>query len=91
MKIIGTYNDGFIVTVSYDEIANLIGFHSAYSDKANIRALKADNEIKVHAMYTQLYYLSDIKRKLSDARKSLLECAETIHETTNSVPVVTAG
>lgn len=85
VKIIGTTQEGYILSASLEEIANLLGFYSAYDDKAKVRDLKSGTEIKISGLYQHLYALSSMKKKLGEAQSALRECADRI---TPVVPVV---
>lgn len=60
MKIIGKSDGGYIIEASSSEVANLIGFYSAY--RANMPKVGAT--IDVHSMYQQLYKLSHMQYDL---------------------------
>ncbi len=89
MKVIGITQNGFILESSRDEVANLIGFYSAYSDKAKINDLKTGTEIKVSDMYSQLYGIAAIRRKITDAQKELRAAADKLDPVVPILPVIT--
>ncbi len=88
MTIIGKTTNGFIITAGSDEIANLIGFHYA-SSKSGVESMKVGAEIKVSAMYQQLYTLNYQKRKLADAQKTLRQTADLLTPVIPIMPEIT--
>ena len=76
MKIIGKTNGGWILTASRTEVANLVGYYSAYDDGAT--KLKSGDEINVADMYRQLYYLANHQEELSKLSQYLIEVANQL-------------
>lgn len=77
MKIIGVTEKGYIIDANADEIANLTGYYSEYSEKFN-KKLKAGDEIKVDEMYKQLYHLSKKRTELAQTVKTLRNLADLL-------------
>lgn len=88
MKIIGVTTNGFILESSRDEVANLLGFYSGYSEKAKVGELKSGAYIKVAEMYSQLYQLAGAKKKIVEAQKQLREVADRLDPLVPIIPVV---
>lgn len=63
MKIIGKSDGGYIIEASSSEVANLIGFYSAYTNMPS-NMPKVGATIDVHSMYQQLYKLSHMQYDL---------------------------
>ena len=76
MKIIGTTENGFIIDADTNEIAKLVGYHSKYTD--SFKKPKVGDEIKVDAMFNQLYTLANKKHDLSQTVKALRNIAELL-------------
>lgn len=75
MKIIAKTNSQFVITASHDEVANLIGYYSAYQGVLP----KEGDDIKVNDMYKQLYKLRRLRgtiSAISTEAKNLLEVIE---------------
>jgi hypothetical protein len=78
MKIIGESTESFIIEASKNEVANLLGYYSKYSDRKP--PVVVGNEIKINEMYTQLYELSRRKDDLKKMHDSLIEYASYLLE-----------
>ena len=74
-----TDRDGFVVSISTDEMANLLGHysgHSMYRDgKLNLRV---GDEVKVSKMYGQLLSLAVNQGKLREMATQLMDHARVI-------------
>jgi hypothetical protein len=77
MKVIGTTVNGFILEATNDEVANLIGFHSSYSDGFP-RKIESGTVINVSPMYRHLYALSAAERSLADMASKLRTAADLV-------------
>lgn len=73
MKIIGNSASGFLIEIHKDELANLQGFHSAYSEgfKCTIGASVPMSEI-----YADARIILDTHREAADAAKRLRSAGE---------------
>jgi hypothetical protein len=78
MKIIGKTENGFVLIASADEVANLIGYHSKYSDAKAVRDLDVGSEIRVAEMYRHLSRLGHAKQEISDMAAKLRAAADLI-------------
>lgn len=77
MKIIGETSDGYILTASKDEISNLIGYYSAYSNKYENKVF-IGSVINVADMYKKLYDLDRNKDELEKTAKTLRTLADML-------------
>lgn len=57
MKIIGTTVSGYLLEANKNEVANLIGYYNEYDQREKGKSLHIEDEIKIDAMYKQLYNL----------------------------------
>jgi len=85
VKIIGESRDRFIIEATRDEASNLVGYCSRYNH--GTQPLQVGDEIRVAAMFKQLYELREIDRRLSDARLQILRAAAALEQV---VPVIPA-
>ena len=69
MKIIGTSEQGLLLTATPNEVAQLLGHYSPYADKCP--KLSPGLVFNVSAMYERLTRLSQSQNKLDGARKVL--------------------
>ena len=69
MKIIGQTAEGFLLSATEDEVYNLVGYYSRYSDGA--KKLKPGDEINIGAMFMQLYRLRDYEKQVHELRMKL--------------------
>ena len=78
MKIIGKTERGFILESSEDEVANLIGHYSAYTNVDGCPKLNMGDIICVHSMYKQLYDIKHKAGELSKISKTLRQVADLV-------------
>lgn len=78
MKVIGKTESGFILSAEKNEIANLIGYYSGYSE--GLPKLSVGSEIDVHSMYQQLYVLSAHNKSIKDVQKKLSDIVSGLDE-----------
>lgn len=90
MKIIGISKNGFILEAEENEVSKLIGYGSIYSDGVREK-LKVGAEIKVAAMYGQLYDLSREQDRLKDIASKLRTAADLIGTLPDPLTLVTVG
>jgi len=86
VEIIGKARRGFILEADEDEVYNLIGYYSKYSDKAP--RLEVGDTINVSDMYNQLYNLKSAERCLASTAKELRSIADYLEVVK---PVTTAN
>ena len=75
MLVIGENKDGYILSISNSEMANLLGSYSEYEDGGRP---KVGEDINISGMYRFLYELSHHKREIEKQRKELLSMAEKL-------------
>lgn len=75
MKIIGESQSGFILQASKEEVSNIAGHYSNYSEgfRANVGV-----EIPIAEMYHNLRALANSKRALEEAGKVLHSIADSL-------------
>ena len=81
MKVIGTTKRGFLLDASDDEIANLIGYHSAYTVKSKFlkrEVVNVGDEIQIGEMYKSLTELVGKVKTMEQIRASLLAVAASM-------------
>lgn len=83
MKIIGTsgsqYAPGYIVELSADEMANLVGYSFAYSfDQKGRKKPATGDTVNIAAMYKNLRELASTKTQFDQAKKILLAIADNL-------------
>lgn len=83
MKILATSYNRVILDASKDELANLIGFYSQFT-----KLPQPGDEIKVDAMYMQMYTLASMADRMKSVHRELLQMAEALKEIEAYVPVV---
>lgn len=76
MKVVGRTREGFILTATQNELANLLGYY--YGGADGCPALDSLDEIKVSEMYDQLYRLASKKDALSKVAGDLEELANLL-------------
>jgi len=86
MIIIGKTSDGFVVTATNSEMANLIGYYYD-SAESKVGSMKTGDVINIHAMYKQLYALSGARKKITEAQKSLREMADSLERVAPVIPL----
>lgn len=75
MKIIAHTENGMILQAEKQEVARLIGFHSAYRCE---KQLAIGAEIQVNAMYDQLYKIRNLKHNIKLIEANAAELLESI-------------
>jgi hypothetical protein len=88
VKIIGENPDGFIVSMSADDAANLLGYYSKYNPGAQV-ALRVGDEVQIHAMYSQLRELAQMHTQLEAARRMLESITRQLQLVPPLIPKVT--
>lgn len=78
MKIIGYTEKGYLLDATKEEIANLIGFYSTYSEEFVKKFLGIGSEINVSGMYKQLYELTGKHDYIERAKDNLKQCIELL-------------
>jgi hypothetical protein len=78
MKIISEGKECFMVQVSRNEMANLLGYY--YSGVDGYVAPKEGQEVQVSAMYQHLYTHKDLLSRLKKSAKELREYANAIEK-----------
>ncbi len=69
MKVIGTTKDGYMITATRDEVANLLGFY--FGGQEGCPRIAPGDEIETAGMFHQLYDLARKKDSLTDVAKEL--------------------
>jgi hypothetical protein len=82
MKIIGETKDGYILSATKTEAANVVGVYSEYSDNARFRI---GDELVVSRAYRRIYELSNNKDSLKTVCKQLHAMAELLEPVTDVV------
>ncbi len=88
MRVIGKTDGGMILEATNSEIANLIGYYSDYSKTAKVHELKPGSEIKVGAMFMQLYQLQGKQGELKKLQDALREAADKLTPVIPVIPVI---
>lgn len=83
MKIVANTNFGFLVEMSYEEVANIKGYYSSYENREKQRRLTIGDEIKIAEMYKQLYALDNDKAKIHEYANQI----KTLTEALLQIPV----
>ena len=78
MKIIGYTEKGYMLDATKEEIANLIGFYSTYSEEYRKSSIGIGSEINVSGMYKQLYRLAESYEDIERAKDNLKRCIELL-------------
>ena len=81
MKVIGTTKHGFILEASDNEIANLIGYYSAYTVKSKFgkrEVVNVGDDIQIGAMYNCLTELVGKVKTMEQVRASLRAVAASM-------------
>ncbi len=77
MKIIGKNNDdGYFISATKREIANLIGYYNIYCCEEKKIRIDVGMEIHISEMYSQLHSLASAKSDLLACRTNLLTAAK---------------
>jgi hypothetical protein len=79
MKIIGQTEDGFLISASRDEIANLVGFYFGGAD--GCPQIKVGVEIPINKLWTRLYTLQQSEGIIRSLAQNLESFARDIKET----------
>ena len=69
MNIIGESTNGYVVTVSKDEMANLVGFFSSYDDA--FREVKAGSTLPISDVYKDARAILSAHKEAAEAAKKL--------------------
>lgn len=78
MKIIGRTEKGYILDATKEEVANLIGFYSAYEKDFRKKSIGIGSEINISGMYKQLYGLAVKHDDIEKAKDNLKRCIELL-------------
>ena len=78
MKIIGYTGKGYMLDATKEEVANLIGFYSTYSEEYRKSSIGIGSEINVSGMYKQLYRLAGSYEDIERAKDNLKRCIELL-------------
>lgn len=78
MKVIGETRDGFILEAKKDEVLNLIGYYSQYTDGRP--RIEVGSEIHIDKMYSQLRHLSFHKKEIMEMQARLRAAATLLDE-----------
>jgi hypothetical protein len=76
VKVIGKTESGFIIEASKEEIANLTGYHSSYSN--GYKSPLVGVEIQVSKMFRQLYDLEHNQPELQKVVNTLRGMADLL-------------
>ena len=80
MKVIGYTEKGYMLDATKEEIANLIGFYSTYSEEYRKSSIGIGSEINVSAMFKQLYDLHWRHDDVEKAKEKLRQCIDLLDE-----------
>lgn len=80
MKVIGYTEKGYMLDASKEEIANLIGFYSTYSEEYRKKSIGIGSEINVSGMFHQLYDLHWRHEDVEKAKENLRKCIDLLDE-----------
>ncbi len=86
MKVIGTAGEGYILSATRDEVANLIGYFSGY----DVKQLQVGDNIRIGSMYHQLRNLQNKRAELENIQKTLRMTADLLTAVQPLIPAVTA-
>ena len=81
MKVIGTTKTGFLLEATDNEVANLIGYYSAYTVKSKFsqrEVVNVGDNIQIHAMYNCLKELTGKLATMEQVRASLRAVAASM-------------
>ena len=81
MKIIGTTKQGFLLEATDNEIANLVGYYSAYTIKSKFNkreVVEVGDQIKVAEMYKSFDELVSKVKTMEQIRASLRAVAASM-------------
>ena len=76
MKIIGTRSKGYIVDVSEDELANIMGYRDRY--KFNGAYPRVGDDVKIEPVYKKFDQMRRNQKQLINLSKSLHTIAELV-------------
>ena len=82
MKIIGTTEKGFILEADEYETARLVGYYSPSDCRSG---LKVGAEIKVNAMFEQLYAIKQLRRNIKEIVDNAKALADSV---VSKMPVI---
>lgn len=78
MEIIGKTKEGYILKASKNEVANLIGFYSDYSDEFRSKGLEIGDSIQISKMYNRLYKQERSSKDLERTAQTLRTIADLL-------------
>lgn len=82
MKVIGENKEGYIITATKDEIANLQGLYNHYSDNFRVNV---GEDINIQSFYKTVQTVKRIRYYCKEMKKA----AELINEVTSSIDIIT--
>lgn len=89
MKIIAKVSeDEYILTAYRGEIAQLLGFYSAYDDTFRNKTLSPGTEISIAAMYQQLQNIANSKTDIKEVQAKLRGLADRLEPAVAILPTV---
>lgn len=97
MKILAEKHEGYILDVTKDELANILGYHSAYSDefrRAAINdAIKHNTPVKISDIYkdyerTRYYKENERLKEAATKLKQMIKALEPIEEVIKILPTL---
>jgi len=83
MKILGTGDNSYFVEIKTKELFRLIGYYSEYSEKRP--KIGIGDEIDIHGMYEQLYYMSTAVAEIEKAKETFARCGKMLNTV---VPII---
>lgn len=97
MKILAEKHEGYILDVTGDELANILGWHSRYSDgfkKSDIQdAIKNGSAVKISEIYrdyerTRFYKNNERLKEAATKLRQMAEALEPIEEVIKILPTL---
>ena len=79
MKIIGQTAEGFLLSATPDELANLTGYYSKYDPV--MPAVRIGDDVKISEMFRTLYNMASHRKELAQTAAKLRVCADAIELT----------
>lgn len=89
MKIIGQTNEGYILSATIREIANLLGYYGSFS--TGFKKPEDGDIINIADMYNHLFKLKEEQKKLSEMANSLRTAATLIDALPEPLTTVEVG
>jgi hypothetical protein len=80
MKIIGKNADGWIVDISEDELANLTGYYSHYSNVDGYKKPAIGDIVQVSKMYHKLHEMADADKRIQEYARSIEKYFEILRD-----------